>query len=223
MISLPPFTVLHVCVGNICRSPMAERLLMLALRRRVGDRLENHYHSHGAGTGSWHIGEPMNSPAARQLVLRGGEADGFKARRLTAAMIDSSELILCATSEQVARVLELRPDAAPKTFVLGEFGRLLRTVDLSVLPPAGDSEQETHDRGVALVVAADAARGGGAVWGSDGQRRRPARRSDDLADPWGMSDREFARVADEIERTVVPLAAALTGSVHEFDMPRSNA
>lgn len=208
---MPPFTVLHVCLGNICRSPMAERLLLLALRRRVGDLVDKLYVSHGAGTGSWHVGEPMNAPAARQVIARGGDASGFRARRISGSMIDSSDLVLCATAEQVAHVLSMRPDAAAKTFVLGEFGRLLSMVDLDVLPPAGTTPEEAYDRGVALVVAVDAARGGGAVWGSDGQRRVPPLQSDDLDDPWGMSDREFARVADEIERTVVPLAAALTG------------
>jgi protein-tyrosine phosphatase len=208
---VPPFTVLHVCVGNICRSPMAERLLALALRRRVGEKGEQLYVSHGAGTGSWHVGEPMNAPAARQLAQRGGFADGFLARRLTPGMIDNSDLILCATVEQVRDVLEVRPAASHRTFVLGEFGRLLRSVDLNVLPRSDGSVEGAYDRGVALVVAVDAVRGGGAVWGSDGQRRHPPLRSDDLDDPWGMADREFARVADEIEQTVVPLASALTG------------
>ena len=35
---MPPFTVLHVCMGNICRSPMAERLLALAVRERLARR-----------------------------------------------------------------------------------------------------------------------------------------------------------------------------------------
>lgn len=206
---MPPFTVLHVCVGNICRSPMAERLLALALRRRAGDGSDKLYLSHGAGTGAWHVGEPMNAPAARQVRARGGDDDGFLARKVTGDMIDISDLILCATSEQVAYILDVRSDAVHRTFVLGEFGRLLKRVDLKVLPPEAGTPDAAYDRGVALVVAVDAARGGGAVWGSDGNRREPSRRSDDLADPWGMADREFARVADEIEVTIGPLAAAL--------------
>jgi protein-tyrosine phosphatase len=191
---------------------MAERLLVLALRRRVGDEnLEKLYLSHGAGTGPWHAGEPMNAPAARQLLARGGDPAGFLARRVTPWMIDMSDLVLCATGELMRELVELKPDAAHKTFVLGEFGRLLARVDLSVLPPGGTSPQVAYDRGVALVMAVDAARGGGAVWGSDGERRYPPRRGDDLSDPYGMADREFARVADEIEQTIVPLAAALTG------------
>jgi protein-tyrosine phosphatase len=214
---MPPFTVFHVCVGNICRSPMAERLLVLELRRRLGARADEHVLSHGAGTGSWHVGEPMNAPAARQVRLRGGDPDGFRARRMTTAMIEASDLILCATSAQVAAVLDLRPDARPRTFVLGEFGRLLGGVDHETLPVPGASARSTYDRGVALVVAADAARGGGAVWGSDGRDRRPSRPGDDLDDPWGMRDSEFARVADEIERTVVPLADLLVGHSRERD------
>jgi protein-tyrosine phosphatase len=126
-------------------------------------------------------------------------------------MIDTADLILCATGEQVHYVLDLRPDAAHRTFVLGEFGRLLADLDLNMLPRSDGSAASAYDRAMALVVLVDAARGGGAVWGSDGEQRVPPRRRDNLSDPWGMADHEFARVADEIEATVVPLAAALVG------------
>jgi protein-tyrosine phosphatase len=196
------FTVLHVCVGNICRSPMAERLLALALAQQAGpDGITERFVSHGAGTGSWHVGEPMNPPAARQVTARGGDVSGFAARLLSADLIDGSDLILGATAEQVARVLKLRPDAVAKTFVLGEFGRLLGAVDLAGLADAG------HDptvRAIALVAAVDAAR-------RHGDRRSPSRAADDLDDPYGGPDDDFARTADQIEATVIPLAAALTG------------
>lgn len=205
------FTVLHVCVGNICRSPMAERLFRLALRQRFGDRVDDFYISHGAGTGAWHEGEPMNPPAARELRLRGADAEGFTARKVSRAMVDVSDLILCATAEQVEYVLKLRSEAHARTFVLGEFGRLLAQVEQSILPPVTRSIDGVRDRGVALVHAVDTLRGGGAIWGTSAQRRRASRREDDLTDPWGMSDREFAEVADTIERTVFPLAAALAG------------
>jgi protein-tyrosine phosphatase len=197
-----PFTILHVCVGNICRSPMAERLLALALRTRVGPAVEDLYLSHGAGTGSWHVGQPMNGPAARLVAQRGGDASGFAARKLTTDMIETSDLILCATAWQVTGVLSLVPSADGRTFVLGEFGRLLADAELSTLPPFAD---DPHARGVALVEAVDALR-----TGPSGQRRRP-RDNDDLDDPYGMPDVFFARTADIIERTVVPLASALTG------------
>jgi protein-tyrosine phosphatase len=195
-----PFTILHVCVGNICRSPMAERLLALALRARLSDAVEGLYLSHGAGTGSWHIGEPMNPPAARMVAQRGGDASGFAARKLTAGMISSSDLVLCATAWQVTSVLSLVPSADRKTFVLGEFGRLLRAVDLAALPAF---EEDPHARGVCLVEAVDTLR-------RNGSRRHRPYDDDDLDDPYGMPDHFFARTADTIEATVVPLAAALT-------------
>ncbi|MBW4702919.1 MULTISPECIES: phosphotyrosine protein phosphatase [unclassified Micromonospora] len=201
---MPPFTVLHVCMGNICRSPMAERLLVLAVRERLGrlgvdpagsDAL---LHSHSAGTGGWHAGEEMNPPAARQVLGRGGDVDGFAARKLRSDLIDAADLVLTATADQQEYVVALRPDAAGRTFVLGEFGRLLATVDVAALPSAQATPDAVYARGVALVAAVDAARQGAA-----------SLHSDDLDDPWGRGDQCFSRVADEIEETVHPLASAL--------------
>ncbi|MGY0003654.1 arsenate reductase/protein-tyrosine-phosphatase family protein [Micromonospora sp. I033] len=201
---MPPFTVLHVCMGNICRSPMAERLLVLAVRERLGrlgvdpERSDELVHSHSAGTGGWHAGEEMNPPAARQVTSRGGAADGFAARRLRSDLIDAADLVLTATADQHEYVVALRPDAAARTFVLGEFGRLLGGLDRAGLPPVEATPDAVYARGVALVAAADAARQGSA-----------ALPTDDLDDPWGRGDQCFNRVADEIEETVQPLAAAL--------------
>ncbi|MFE9206753.1 phosphotyrosine protein phosphatase [Micromonospora sp. NPDC007230] len=201
---MPPFTVLHVCMGNICRSPMAERLLVLAVRERLGrlgadpERSDELLHSHSAGTGGWHAGEEMNPPAARQVISRGGDVAGFAARKLRSDLIDAADLVLTATADQQEYVVALRPDAAARTFVLGEFGRLLGGVDASVLPPAAGTPDAVYARGVALVAAAEAARQGAAPLPGD-----------DLDDPWGRGDQCFSRVADEIEETVHPLAAAL--------------
>lgn len=201
---MPPFTVLHVCMGNICRSPMAERLLVLAVRERLGrlgadpERSDELLHSHSAGTGGWHAGEEMNPPAARQVASRGGDVAGFAARKLRSDLIDAADLILTATADQREYVVALRPDAAGRTFVLGEFGRLLGGVDAGGLPPAEATPEAVYARGVALVAAADGARQGGDPLPTD-----------DLDDPWGRGDQCFGRVADEIEETVHPLAAAL--------------
>ncbi|MEJ3749650.1 phosphotyrosine protein phosphatase [Actinomycetes bacterium KLBMP 9797] len=200
---MPPFTVLHVCMGNICRSPMAERLLDLAVRDRLAKagaapRAEELVHSHSAGTGGWHAGEEMNPPAARQVRARGGDTAGFLARKLRSDLIDAADLVLTATADQLEYVVALRPDAADRTFVLGEFGRLLGAIDLTTLPPAEPSPDAVYARGAALVEAVNAIRS------STGPLP-----TDDLDDPWGRGDQTFSRIADEIEDTLGPLATAL--------------
>ena len=204
---MPPFTVLHVCMGNICRSPMAERLLVLAVRerlarRRGGDagRLPDELvHSHSAGTGGWHAGEEMNPPAARQVRSRGGDVEGFAARKLRSDHIDAADLVLTATADQHEYVVALRPDAAGRTFVLGEFGRLLAAVDAGRrCRRRGRPRRRSTPGAWRWSQAVHAARRGVASLPTD-----------DLDDPWGRGDQCFSRVADEIEETVQPLAAAL--------------
>jgi protein-tyrosine phosphatase len=196
----PPFSILHVCMGNICRSPMAERLLAAAVRDLAGDKADELVLVTSTGTGGWHIGSPMERAAARQVHARGGSAEGFRARRLTREHIEAADLILVATAEQHEFVSALDADAAERTFVLGEFGRLLGTVDSAALPAAAAQPDAVYARGVALVAAVAAARGG-----------RPPRAGDDLDDPYGRGDGYFGRVAQEIEQTVRPLAATLLG------------
>jgi protein-tyrosine phosphatase len=195
---VPPFTVLHVCMGNICRSPMAERLTVVAARSVVGDAAEKLLLVHSVGTGGWHAGAPMDRSAARQVLSRGGEVDSFRARQLRAEHLDSSDLVLTATAEQGHVVGSLRPDAADRTFVLGEFGRLLAELDRGGLPAFEPTPDAVHARGVALVSALARMRLG-----------RTATFADDLDDPWGLDDTYFGRIADEIERTVRPLTATL--------------
>jgi protein-tyrosine phosphatase len=201
--TMPPFAILHVCMGNICRSPMAERLFVLAAKQRLtkvdpdadlGDLLT----SMSAGTGGWHEGEQMNPPAARQIKLRGGDPDGFVARKLRTAHLTAADLILTATADQLDYVLALLPEAAGRTFVLGHLGRLITRLNLAALPAASATPEGFAARAAALVQAADRARGDDT-----------AAPEDDLDDPWGRGEQTFARVADDIDETVYTLVDAL--------------
>ncbi len=190
------FTVLHVCMGNICRSPMAERLMVLGAQQRLakldadvpaGDLLT----SVSAGTGGWHEGEDMNPPAARQISLRGGSTDGFAARKLVTRHLLDADLILTATTDQLDYVHVLRPELGPRTFVLGHLARLLPEIDPDALPPVATDADGFAARAAAVVAAADRLRAD-----------HPARAEDDLDDPWGRGDQTFTRVADEIDESV---------------------
>ena len=203
--------VLMVCMGNICRSPMAERLLALRLTERLGPPAADLVVVHGAGTGAWHEGEPMHRQAHDEVLARGGDPAGFRARALVAAMlaepadeivdeVHGSDLVLTATIEQVEFVAELDPAAAPRTFVLGEFARLAALVENDVLAPAGT---DVAARGRALVAAAHRLR--------DGAHRQQASRSDEVPDPFGRAPEYFTAVADQIDEAVTVLADRLAG------------
>lgn len=180
---MPPFSVLHVCMGNICRSPMAERLLALRTAQRAGD--ETVLYSHSAGVGHWHVGGRMNPPAARELRRRGGDDTGFRARHLEREHIESSDLILTATQDQYDYVAAGYPDALPHTFLIRHFGLLVAGIDPADLPDSDGSPHQVHRRALALAAAADGRRD-----------RHPAL---DLDDPWGESADTFRRVGDEID------------------------
>jgi protein-tyrosine phosphatase len=195
---MTPFTVLHVCMGNICRSPMAERLLTRAVRDRAPEASEQLMRSLSAGTGGWHEGEEMNPPAARQVRSRGGAADGFAARKLRGDFIDAADLILTATADQNDYVNALVPGAKARTFVLGHLSRLLRDLETTSLPPASTDPEAFAARAAALVAAADRHRA-----------ETEPQPGDDLDDPWGRGDQTFQRIADDIEEALYPLVDAL--------------
>ena len=92
---MPPFTVLHVCMGNICRSPMAERLLTLAVAEAAEvsqEKAQALVLSHSAGTGAGTKGADA-LVGARQVRARGGDADGFAARQLRSEHLDGADLV----------------------------------------------------------------------------------------------------------------------------------
>ena len=112
-----PFRVLFVCVGNVCRSPVGERLL--AARLPV-ERFE----VSSAGVGAM-VGHAMSRYAAEELRSYGGDPTGFAARQLTPDLLDGSDLILTATRDLRSRVLAETPLALRRTFTVLEFAALV--------------------------------------------------------------------------------------------------
>jgi hypothetical protein len=77
-----PFRVLHVCTGNICRSPMAELLMRRMLDRGWPEQAER-FVVESAGT--WgHAGSPMEPHAHSTLAAHGVDGSAFRARELAA-------------------------------------------------------------------------------------------------------------------------------------------
>jgi protein-tyrosine phosphatase len=182
MCAMPaPAHVLVVCTGNICRSPAIERLLAA----RVPD-----VSFASAGTYAV-VGHPMSEPMAALVEAAGASAAGFAARRLTAALLSEADLVITATREHRAAVVELAPALVRRTYTLLELARLL-----TAAPPEGTT---TTERLRSVPATAALAR----------TRVRPG--DDDVVDPIGRPVSVYQRSFDQFLPAVDAGAAALTG------------
>ncbi len=84
-------TILFVCHGNICRSPMAE-FVMKDLVKKAG--LEAEFHIESAATSTEETGNPVYPPARRKLAEHGISCAGKTARRLTGADYANWDLLI---------------------------------------------------------------------------------------------------------------------------------
>jgi len=109
-------TILTVCIGNICRSPMAEAVLADLLRRSgVAAAVES------AGIEAL-VGRPPDPMAVELMAARGLDISGHRARQLTPEVIRSFELILVMEAEQQAEVEAILPSARGRVRRLGHWG-----------------------------------------------------------------------------------------------------
>lgn len=88
--------VLFVCMGNICRSPLAQGVFEEVLRR---EGLQDVVFVDSAGTGSWHVGSPPDERAQRSARLRGMDLSSQRARRLAPEDCDRFDYILTMDEE----------------------------------------------------------------------------------------------------------------------------
>ncbi|MDQ6992312.1 MAG: low molecular weight protein-tyrosine-phosphatase [Mariprofundus sp.] len=77
---LKPIPILFVCLGNICRSPLAE----VVVRAVAEKRGLHHYQFASAGTGDWHIGNSADPRSAAMAVKHGLDLSAHKAQQITA-------------------------------------------------------------------------------------------------------------------------------------------
>jgi protein-tyrosine phosphatase len=111
---LPP-RVLFVCLGNICRSPLAHGVFR-AQAAQAGITVE----VDSAGTGGWHAGDPPDARAQEIARTRGYVLSDLRARQVRAADFERFDLILAMDRSNLRDLQRLRPapgDAALRLFL----------------------------------------------------------------------------------------------------------
>ncbi|MEO8106636.1 MAG: hypothetical protein ABI720_04900 [Actinomycetes bacterium] len=186
--------LLMVCTGNICRSPMMERLTADALNHRgvaqwctVGS------------AGTWaQPGEPMQPYAASTLAERGVAADGFAATPLGEELVTSADLILTATLDHRSAVVGIAPSAVRRTFTMLELARIA-----AAAPPQTRQADLAGPDTVRRSIA----------WAAQmrGSIPRALEGADDLNDPLGAPHDVYRARADAIAGAVGQIVPFLIG------------
>lgn len=110
-----PYAVVMVCLGNICRSPMAqvvltEKLLRLGLAGQVTVR--------SCGTGDWHVGQEMDPRASATLKSAGYDPTLHRASHFDASWLDAADVLLVMDRTNLQDVCGAAPDRATQDRVL---------------------------------------------------------------------------------------------------------
>ncbi len=137
-----PVRILFVCLGNICRSPMAE-FVMKDLVRKAG--LFDRFEIASAATSREELGNPVYPPARRELQRHGIACEGHAARQMTRADYAHYDLLLgmddgnlrdmrriCGgdPASKLLRLLDLtdRPGSVADPWYTGDFAATWRDV-----------------------------------------------------------------------------------------------
>ena len=183
-------SILVVCTGNVCRSPIAEGFLRAALTRRMGDDAPA---VSSAGTAGWDGSAAMveSVQAARE---RGVEIGAHVARRLEASHLAGADLIVTIAAEHRDAVAGWAPETADRVFTLKELVRLVES--MAPVTPSTDIRSR-------VAAAAERRRQGFVGNPLD----------DDVVDPLGMPLDSYRAIAWELDEWTERLADGLAGPV----------
>lgn len=197
-----PLSVLFVCTGNICRSPMAEGLARgFALGRRPD--LAGRLSISSAGVAGLD-GEPVTVEAVAAMRERGIDISAHRARSTSRALLERSDLVL-VMEELQRRYLEPVAGRTP-VFLLLRFAEACRAWSMEVSPPAGDEALSPRPRDVLSAVLGVAGRlERGDLW------ERPAFACE-IGDPLGMRLDAYERLASAMAEPVELIVATLLRS-----------
>ena len=125
-----PYRVCLVCLGNICRSPMAETVLRAEL---AAAGLDGAVVVDSAGTGDWHVGDAMDPGARSALASRGHDGSTHRARQFELSWLSRYDLILAMDTSNLTalrRMARAQGEATDRIRLFGEAGGLGQTSDI---------------------------------------------------------------------------------------------
>jgi len=107
-------SILFVCLGNICRSPLAEGALRVEAARLKLDLIVD-----SAGTGNWHAGEPPDARAVAVAARHGVDISGLRARQVRRADFRRFTHVIALDHDNLVDLRRLAPpDAAAELSLL---------------------------------------------------------------------------------------------------------
>lgn len=122
--------ILIVCLGNICRSPLAEGIM-----RRLVNAQNLDWEIASAGTGDWHVNQPADQRSIAVARSFGYDISAQRARHFNIEMFEDFDHILVMDKNNLRDVLKLAPDAIHRNKV-----KLFLSNDLEVTDPYFDDK-----------------------------------------------------------------------------------
>jgi protein-tyrosine phosphatase len=116
-----PYRICLVCLGNICRSPMAEVVLRSAL---ADAGLSGEVVVDSAGTGDWHVGHQMEAHARAELARRGYDGSAHRARQIERSWLADRDLVLALDRHNLADLRRMAARAGAGTDRIRLFGEV---------------------------------------------------------------------------------------------------
>lgn len=178
-------SILFVCTGNICRSPIAQYVL----GTRIADLEDVELSSAGTRPP---VGHPMTPEAvilSHEFGARGEHAERHRAQHVTPAQVEASDLVLTMTRRHRRAVVELAPRRLRQSFTVREFARITESMPeaaLSAATAGSSAEQRLHS----LVLA---------IAGHRAVTPPPsAPEHDDVVDPYSKDDEAYRLCARQL-------------------------
>ncbi len=135
-----PYRVCLVCLGNICRSPMAETVLRAEV---AAAGLDGVVIVDSAGTGDWHVGDVMNSGARAALASRGFDGSVHRARQIQPSWLARRDLVLAMDARNLADLRRMaRGRDVDRIRLFGEVGGLDEPSGGEIPDPYGGDADE---------------------------------------------------------------------------------